>query len=183
MNLSLISNRYARALLAFAKDNGVEQVIHSQMKQLVNVYNELPQLSAIMINPILPVSTKKETLYVAVEQPNDVYKRFIDLVIKNGRETLLRNIALKYESLYCTEKNIVKGMLVTAVEPPAEVIASVERIFKTVINGTLELTTKVEPQIEGGFVLTFDTYRLDSSVKRQLRTIKKQFEVENSRMG
>ncbi|MBR2253895.1 MAG: F0F1 ATP synthase subunit delta, partial [Prevotella sp.] len=41
-------------------------------------------------------------------------------------------------------------------------------------NGTVEFSTEVDPDIIGGFVLEYDTYRLDTSVKAQLNKILKQ---------
>ena len=37
--------------------------------------------------------------------------------------------------------------------------------------GTVEFETEVNPDIIGGFVLEYDTYRLDASVQSQLRGI------------
>ena len=41
-------------------------------------------------------------------------------------------------------------------------------------NGTVEFTTDVDPEILGGFILEYDTYRMDTSVKSQLSNILKQ---------
>jgi F-type H+-transporting ATPase subunit delta len=38
-------------------------------------------------------------------------------------------------------------------------------------NGTVEFNTEVDPSIIGGFILEYDTYRLDASVKHKLQTI------------
>ena len=38
-------------------------------------------------------------------------------------------------------------------------------------NGTVEFETEVNPEIIGGFILEYDTYRLDASVQNQLRTV------------
>ena len=37
--------------------------------------------------------------------------------------------------------------------------------------GTVEFETEVNPDIIGGFVLEYDTYRLDASVQTQLRQV------------
>ena len=37
--------------------------------------------------------------------------------------------------------------------------------------GTVEFETEVNPDIIGGFILEYDTYRLDASVQSQLRSI------------
>ena len=38
-------------------------------------------------------------------------------------------------------------------------------------NGTVEFETEVEPDIIGGFILEYDTYRMDASVKSKLNGI------------
>ena len=39
--------------------------------------------------------------------------------------------------------------------------------------GTVEFLTEVNPDIIGGFILEYDTYRMDASVKSQLNSILK----------
>ena len=38
-------------------------------------------------------------------------------------------------------------------------------------NGTVEFATEVNPDIIGGFILEYDTFRMDASVKSQLNSI------------
>ena len=37
--------------------------------------------------------------------------------------------------------------------------------------GTVEFQTEVDPEIIGGFILEYDTYRMDASIQNQLRQI------------
>ena len=37
--------------------------------------------------------------------------------------------------------------------------------------GTVEFQTEIDPEIIGGFILEYDTYRMDASVQNQLRNI------------
>ena len=38
-------------------------------------------------------------------------------------------------------------------------------------NGTVEFQTETNPEIIGGYILEYDTYRLDASIQNQLRSI------------
>ncbi|MBR5928383.1 MAG: F0F1 ATP synthase subunit delta, partial [Prevotella sp.] len=38
-------------------------------------------------------------------------------------------------------------------------------------NGTVEFESEVDPDIIGGFILEYDTYRMDASVKTKLNSI------------
>jgi F-type H+-transporting ATPase subunit delta len=41
-------------------------------------------------------------------------------------------------------------------------------------HGTVEFNTETDPSIIGGFVLEYDTYRMDASVKTKLQKILKE---------
>ena len=47
------------------------------------------------------------------------------------------------------------------------------QIVQNRAKGTVEFLTEVNPDIIGGFILEYDTYRLDASVQSQLRDILK----------
>jgi F-type H+-transporting ATPase subunit delta len=42
------------------------------------------------------------------------------------------------------------------------------------VNGNIEFKTDVSPEIIGGFILEYDTYRMDASIKKQLDSIRTQ---------
>ena len=50
-------------------------------------------------------------------------------------------------------------------------IALVLKEDRESVNGTVEFETEVNPDIIGGFILEYDTYRMDASVKSKLNSI------------
>ena len=66
--------------------------------------------------------------------------------------------------------------MTTAVDLSAEVKKSIENKVKSETNfATVELTTKTDESLIGGFVLEFNNNLVDASIARDLRDIKKQF--------
>ncbi len=67
--------------------------------------------------------------------------------------------------------NFIQGKLITAV-PVSPII---EKKMKTLVHsnagGTVEFTTTIDPDIIGGFILEYDTYRMDASVKTKLNSL------------
>ncbi|SBW04778.1 F0F1 ATP synthase subunit delta [uncultured Dysgonomonas sp.] len=184
MNEGMISKRYAKALLQFAIDNKSEDIIFSEMKALAAAFAAEPRLRMAMDNPTLNADDKLALIKASIGgKGSDVFVRFVDLVVKNKREVYLRNIALSYVDLYCESKHINTGKLVTATPVDTAVIEKMKSLLQTIKPGTLDFETSVDPDIEGGFVLYVDTYRLDASVKTQLKRIKQQFVAENSKMN
>lgn len=83
-------------------------------------------------------------------------------------------IASSYISLYRKQKNIIHGRLITASAVTPETEQRMKNIVQERTNGEVEFLTEVNPDIIGGFILEYDTYRMDASVQKQLRSILKQ---------
>ena len=82
-------------------------------------------------------------------------------------------IASSYITLYREQKNIIHGRLITAAAVSPETEAKMKRMVERKTQGTVEFLTEVNPDIIGGFILEYDTYRMDASVKSQLNSILK----------
>lgn len=106
--------------------------------------------------------------------PSEHTKRFISLVLQEGRENLMQFMANSFVTLYRQEKNVVSGRLITAVPVSEDVRTKMQQMVEKRTQANVEFETKVNPDIIGGFILEYDTYRMDVSVQSQLRTILKQ---------
>ena len=95
-------------------------------------------------------------------------------MLKESRESVMQFIANSYITLYRQQKNITRGKLTTAVPVSDAMEQKMRKMVESRTNGTVEFSTEVDPDIIGGFVLEYDTYRLDTSVKAQLNKILKQ---------
>ena len=101
-------------------------------------------------------------------------RNFIKLILDEGREKMTQFMANSYLTLYRQQKNIIRGKLTTAVPVSSDVETKMQKMVESRTNGTVEFSTEVNPEILGGFILEYDTYRLDTSVKSQLKNILKE---------
>ncbi len=175
MNQGVIAVRYARALLkSVAQDENAKQAVYADMQQLAKSYLEVPALRKALDNPLLPKSEKENLLAAACGTPCAPTRAFLALVLKERRETLAQFMANAFVTLYRQEKNIISGRLITA----TAVSPATEQKMKSVIEGrsqqNVEFVTEVNADLIGGFILEYDTYRLDASVQTQLRSILKE---------
>ena len=157
--------RYARALLKSATALKIEDSVCQDMMCLGRSYIEVPQLRTAIATPMLQPE-KKELLLVtaAGTEPTELTRRFLKLVLREGRDNALQFMAASYVTLYREQKNITCGRLITATAVMRQMVESKTR-------GTVEFNTEVDPDIIGGFILEYDTYRMDASVKTGLRKI------------
>ncbi|MBR6191228.1 MAG: F0F1 ATP synthase subunit delta [Prevotella sp.] len=175
MDIGVISVRYARALLKCSIESKVEDQVYQEMQTLAESYIAVPELRRTIENPMVARDDKMSVLQSAVgKDVSDITKRLIDLVLKEGRENMMQFIANSYITLYRQQKNITRGKLTTAVAVTPATEQKMRRMVESRTNGTVEFKTEVDPDIMGGFILEYDTYRLDTSVKSQLNNILKQ---------
>ena len=172
MDIGVISVRYARALLKSATDQKLEDAVYQEMQLLVKSYAEVPQLRQTIDNPMLSKDKKEAVLLTAVGgEPTALTKAFIALVLKEDREPVMQFIANSYVTLYRQQKNVIRGRLITAARVSAQTEQKMRQMVESKTNGTVEFETEVNPDIIGGFILEYDTYRMDASVKAKLNNI------------
>ena len=80
-------------------------------------------------------------------------------------------IANSYVTLYRQQKNVIRGRLITAAAVSAATEQKMRQMVESKTNGTVEFETEVNPDIIGGFILEYDSYRMDASVKTKLNSI------------
>ena len=172
MDIGVISVRYARALLKSATEAKIEEAVYTEMQTLAKSYAEVPQLRQTIDNPMLSKDSKQELLLTAVGQkPSELTKAFISLVLKEDRENVMQFIAHSYVTLYRRQKNVIRGRLITAAAVSPATEQKMRQMVESKTNGTVEFESEVNPDIIGGFILEYDTYRMDASVKTKLNSI------------
>jgi len=172
MDVGVISVRYARALLKGSTEAKIEDIVYRDMQALAMSYMKVPELRFTIDNPMLSKDSKESLLVTACGgNPNELTKAFIKLVLKEDRESVLQFMANSYITLYRKQKNVISGKLTTAAAVSPETERRMRMMVESATNGAVEFETEVNPDIIGGFVLEYDTYRMDASVKTKLATI------------
>ena len=172
MDIGVISVRYARALLKCALDAKIEDKVYVEMQTLAKSYIDVPQLRFTIDNPMLSKDKKELLLQTAVgQEPSALVKNFISLVLSEDRENVMQFIANSYITLYRQQKNIIRGKLTTAVAVLPATEQRMKQMVESKTQGTVEFESEVNPDIIGGFILEYDTYRMDASVKSKLNNI------------
>ena len=173
MDIGVISVRYARALLKSATEAKAEAEVYRDMQLLAKSYIDVPALRHTIDNPMLAKEKKQMLLDTAIggDQSASLSKAFVALVLKEGRESMIQFMANSYVTLYRQQKNIILGKLTTATRVSPAMEQKMRTVVEAKTQGTVEFETQVDPDIIGGFVLEYDTYRMDASVKSRLNTI------------
>ena len=172
MDIGVISTRYARALLKSATDAKLEEQVYQEMMTLAKSYIDVPELRQTIDNPMLDKDKKQTLLETAAGgATSELMRTFIALVLKEDRENMVQFMAYSYVTLYRKQKNVIRGKLTTAARVSPETEQKMRQMVESMTQGTVEFETEVNPDIIGGFILEYDTFRMDASVKSKLNNI------------
>ena len=181
MNTGVISVRYAKALLAYATEQGVEDAVYDSMKQLVEVIREVKEFAVLLRNPRLEPLRRVEII-CSVMPSSHVVRRFVELVVKAEREDMLVFMAHEYMTLYRKKKGICAVKFTTAVPMDEITETGIRNMLEGVESCKVEIEYRDDVSLIGGFRMEMDSRRIDASIQGQLGRIRKKIVKQNRKL-
>jgi len=163
MYTGIVSSRYAKAILRHASNRGVEDRIYTDALSMLAVFD------------------KPEELKAAIDGTAQEMKDLLTVLVRNKRTPFLKSILLSTVRLYRKEHKITTASLVSSSENP-ELEGKIRKLLSEAGFDNVAFNNEVNPELLGGFVLQIDDKRLDASLSRQLKTIRKELEEKNKRI-
>ncbi len=178
MGNSRIAPRYAKSLLGLAIELGKVEEVSADMSLLHQVLKESRDFLLVLKSPV--ISAEKKYAIIQAVTKNRISKTtqtFLKLVTSKSREASLPDIIDSYVLQYNKLKGIHKATLTTAMAVSEEIRQSFVKKIEAQNNlSNIQLETKVDETIIGGFVLEVEGKLLDASILRDLNDVKKQFQ-------
>ncbi|MCK5137553.1 MAG: ATP synthase F1 subunit delta [Bacteroidales bacterium] len=174
MNESQISVRYAKALFQSASEKQLLERVYEDMELLSNTCKR-DDFMYMLVLPSLRTSQKYKMVdSIFAAHLSEISLSMINLVIKNEREEYLPGIARNYRDLYRKSIGIRTATLVTAQPVDESTRNRIKDLIGKADDSEVELTSAVDKDVIGGFMLTIENMRYDASVASKLKRIKKQ---------
>ncbi len=175
MDTGKISTRYAKALYAYASELKEEDRLYEEMKSLISNFYSFKSLNKIMQNPTVSPEEKQKLLITAGGiTVSKAYLGMLQTIKENQRESYMFSIALMYQEYYRKEKGMVIGILTTTDNASEEQKEKLKNMIAAGTNQKVDLITKTDENLIGGFILQIESNLLDASIKNQLNKIKLQ---------
>jgi F-type H+-transporting ATPase subunit delta len=174
MNESQISVRYAKALYQSASEKQLLDRVYKDMELLSDTC-KLEDFQYMLVLPYLQPSQKYKVVSSILDKHlSEISLSLINLVIINKRESYLPGFARNFRALYRKAKGIRTANLATAQPVDDTARESIRKLIRKAYNAEVELSSTVDKDVIGGFVLTIEDKQYDASVAANLRKIRKQ---------
>jgi F-type H+-transporting ATPase subunit delta len=171
-----VASRYAKSLIDLAEEQKTLEEVKNDMVFILHTLKQNSELRAVFGSPVISHGKKIAILNeVFGKNVNKVTAAFFALLINKGRGELVYPTAYEYINQYDIKKGITKASVVSAMPLSAPNKDQILSEVKAAIGGEIELHTKVDPTLIGGFILNVGDRQLDTSVAGSLKKLKKDF--------
>ena len=171
--LNSVTTPYAEAFLQVSKELNQTEEIVSQSKEILSIMKDSPELDKALSSPILEKDSKKRIIVqVFSDKINQSLLNLLKLLADRQRIGILVPILERFLELYRENSNIALATVTSAIELSEEQKALLSQKI-SIIAGTekLELVTKTDPSLIGGFVASVGSKVIDASLASQIRKL------------
>lgn len=177
MSVIRIATRYAKSLMDLAIEQGKLDQVSSDI-QLLSETTRNRDFYLLLKSPIVHADKKKAILDAIFKGKLDTLTlAYLHLLVDKSREVYAPEIASEFIHQYKQLKKITSVTVTTATEMSEAVQAELRKklLASGITTENLEIISKIDPDLIGGFVLEFDNKRYDASVAHKLEELKSDF--------
>ncbi len=170
-----IAARYAKSILDLAVEKNSLDAVLEDMRTLHQICAMSPEFEMMLHSPVIKGDKKLAVIFAVLkgQQLNELTNGFIKLLVAKGRELNLPEIAAAFVTQYNLLKNIRTVKLTTAAAVSDDMKKNiVSKVASYMPKDTMNLETKVDESLIGGFILEMEDQLFDASVKKKLNEVR-----------
>lgn len=170
---SQVLEPYAQGLMSVAQSHNITEEIGNDMRSLLSLVKESPELEQFLANPFVKAEGKKAAIeQIAGEQVHQFTRNFLKVLVDRGRILFLEGICQQYLALLRKFNQTVLAE-VTATVPLNEAQEGTVREKVQAMTGArqVELEVNIDPELIGGVIIKVGSQVIDASLRGQLRRI------------
>jgi F-type H+-transporting ATPase subunit delta len=173
MAMEDVARVYAEALFEAAKEKGKHDEVRDQLGQFTDAVAENRDLQLFFFSPYFSSAEKREALGRAVVDAEPELVNFLELLIEKHRTPVLFRIRRQFDALWAKENKRLAVTVTSAVDLDPGIAERIGSEIEQQTNNTVELETRVDPDILGGLVVQVGNMVLDTSIRNRLEKLRK----------
>jgi len=166
---SIVARKYALALFNAAVKSGELDGVEADMTSIEAFNARDDRFMKYLESPQVLTEAKRELLDKAMKgKLAPLTLRFLHLVLDKNRVDQIPGIIEKFHDFVRQHRGIVRAEVRTAVPMESASVDRLKASLGRMTGKTIEVATRVDPDIIGGVVVEFDNQIIDRSVRRGL---------------
>jgi len=171
-----VATRYAKSIIDLAEEKKSLEEIKKDMELFSETLKGSHELQAVLANPIIGHSRKIKILEAIFgSKINKMTDSFFKIMVNKSRAGVLYATANEFINQYNIIKHISRAYVTSAAPLSEENQKTIKAELEAATGGKIELHTKVDAGLIGGFVLTIGDRQIDTSISSSLIRLQNDF--------
>ncbi len=172
MKKRIISERYASALLNFAKKKEAAGQVFENLEFIKKMLSENASLRIFLESPHITQEDKMSFIKKAFgDSVTETAMTFLMILVRKYRLKFLGEIIDEYERLYDIERAVQKTDVITAYPLDDTAVARLRTAVESSMKKSIKMCLIVDPDILGGVVIRTPNLIIDGSLRRKLNDL------------
>lgn len=168
-----LDRRYALAIYEVAEKKGKVDEYLKDLREICDLIDNNQELKQVIRHPQIN-TTKKKQLFTDVFKGkiDDELLSFMIILIEKNRMLYLREKLDQMEKIDLERKNIIKGVVKTAIPLLPEELEKMKNIFEEKYDKIIIFDTEVDKSILGGVYVSVGNDVIDDTIKSKIEEMK-----------
>ncbi|MDP1620703.1 MAG: ATP synthase F1 subunit delta [Bacteroidales bacterium] len=173
MNVSLVAERYAKALFELALEKNAAEEVYQDSLMISRACENSRELRLLLKSPVIN-SGKKLTILRELFEKNihQITLTYMMIMVRKNRESFIDAIAVQFVDLYNVYRNILTVHFSSPVLPDEETRKQVLSLMEKYTAADIDLQAEIDESLVGGFVLKWSDKQYDASIRREIENIR-----------
>ncbi len=175
MREETIARNYAEALFQVGERNEYTERFADLLDALGGAIETDEQIRVVLESPRVSKRQKSKILRRALEGfAPEPFLRFLEAVVKRGRQGILPAISREFQGLVDIKFNRVHAGVVLARDPDAALRDEIRDRLSEILAKDVVTHIRTNPDIIGGIVVRVGDRVMDGSIRRKLKRLRRQ---------
>lgn len=168
-----LAGRYASALFELASEAGTVTAVESDLDKLAAALAESADMRELTTNPQIGRAAQGKAIHAvaAALGLSDLTQKFLGTLAANGRLSKLGDIVRAFRTIAAAQRGEVTAEVTSAHTLTDAQIDQLKTKLTAREGRTVKLSTKVDPDLLGGLVVTIGSKRIDGSIRTRLNSL------------
>ena len=169
-----ISNRYIKALLDVAAEQGRIEEVERELQDIDRLLRDNADLMNLLLHPKISRLRKKKVIDdIFGNRVSPAVKNFLDFLIEKKREQILTVVLEEYTMQADKLRGMVKAQVRSAFDLPERQMKTLKAALEKKLDRRVEFQLEVDKTILGGLQVFIGNDVLDGSIQGRLASLQK----------
>jgi ATP synthase F1 delta subunit len=169
-----IAEVYSRALFESAQEHDSLDRVHEELDQFTDALDDSHDLQVFFFSPYFSSQEKKEGIRKLISDADEHFVNFLELLAERHRMPAVFRIRKTFDDLWAEENKLLPVSVTSAIELDEGMVQDIGKEIEEQTGRSVQLESRVDPDVLGGLVLRVGNMVLDASVRNRLERLRKQ---------